>query len=261
MSCNECVFVILRHITYQLQNADEIWKECYKSIRRFYNNKIIIIDNNSDYSLIKDDIVLVNCETIQSLAYETRVYSPFFELLNLDFDRAVIIHDGIIFKKYVDFHKFNDVKFIWHFLTRAYDDKPLIEKQLISLTNNTPLFDIFSKQQFIGCIGCCLAITKDFLMKMENTYKISNLKSIIRNQNDAMAFERTLSVMCFSLKNDLIDDISFEGEQLNMVWGYTYNHFITDKTLFDTHDLSYIKPGDVIDINKKSIVKIFGARK
>ena len=61
----EIIFVILRHVTKELDNSDDIWKVCYRSIRQYYkSNKIIIIDNNSDYSIIKNDIELENCETI-----------------------------------------------------------------------------------------------------------------------------------------------------------------------------------------------------
>ena len=158
-------FVILRHVTKQLNNSDEIWKECYKSIRLFYNNKIIIIDNNSDYTIIKNDIELENCEIINSSIFNSRLFSPFGELLKINFERAIIIHDGVIFQKFVDFNKFEDVKFIWHFNMKQYDDIKLIEKQLSVLTNKNILFNIFRKKNFIGCMGCCLAITKEFLMK------------------------------------------------------------------------------------------------
>ena len=108
---DELIFVILRHVTEQLVNSDQLWKITYKSIRQFYNNKIIIIDNNSDYTL-NNNIELVNCDIINSNIYNTRLYSPFFELLTLNFSRAIIIHDGVIFQSFVDFTSFDKVKFI-----------------------------------------------------------------------------------------------------------------------------------------------------
>ena len=57
---NECIFIMLRHITKNCLNSEEIWKECYKSIRKFYKNKIIILDNNSDYSIVNNDLELEN---------------------------------------------------------------------------------------------------------------------------------------------------------------------------------------------------------
>jgi len=254
------VFVILRHVTKTLNNSDEIWKECYKSIRKFYDNKIIIIDNNSDYSIIKNNIKLDNCEIINCSIFNSRLFSPFYELLNINFEKAIIIHDGVIFQKFVDFSKFEDVKFIWHFNMKKYDDINLIKKQLSVLSNNNILFDIFKNNNFTGCMGCCLAITKDFLMKLENKFKISNLKNIIQNQTDAIAFERTLSLLCFSEKQNLIEDLSFEGEIKHMIWGYSYTDYINNKTVFQVKDWE-TNENLSIDIKEKSIIKIFGARK
>ena len=248
----DITFVMIRHVTKQLENSDKIWKCCYNSIRRFYKNKIIIIDNNSDYSIIENDIELVNCEVIRCNYYNSRLYSPFCQLLDIDFERAIIIHDGVIFQKMVDFTKFENVKFIWHFDTKQWDDIEIINHQLNSLSNNNNLIDRFNKKQFVGCMGCCLAITKDFLTKLEDTFMISKLKNIINNQNDAIAFERTIAILCFTLYPGLINDISFEDEIKHMVWGYRYNDYVNG-----------IKKSNCsnVEVTNKSIIKIFGARK
>jgi hypothetical protein len=255
---NDFIFVIIRHVNKTMPNCNEVWQECYKSIRKFYNNKIIIIDNNSDLDVLKYDILLENCETINNKYYETRLFSPFLFLLNYDFNRAIIMHDGCIFQKYVDFSKFQNCKFIWHFDTKIYDNKLLIEEQINVLENKIILLDIFRKQKITGCMGCCLGIDKKFLMELENVYKISNLKNIITDQEKAIAFERTISVLCFSLYPDIINDLSFEGEIINMVWGYIYQHYVNKQKIFKI-------PSDngerEIDISNKSIIKIFGARK
>ena len=257
---DDFIFIILRHVTKDLDNSCEIWKECYKSIRFFYSNKIIIIDNNSHYSIIKNDIELYNCYIINSSAFNSRLFSPFYELLNINFKKAIIIHDGVIFKKFVDFNNFEDIKFIWHFNIKQYDNIDLIGKQLSVLTNNDILYSIFKQKNFIGCMCCCLSITKDFLIKLEDKFKISNLKNIIKNQQDAIAFERTISILCFSLKPELIDDLSFEGEIKYMVWGYRYSDYINNKRYFEQTEWDTNK-NVVIDITNKSIIKIFGDRK
>ena len=254
------IFLILRHITKQMKNSEDTWKECYKSIRKFYSNKIIIIDNDSDYSIVNDDINLENCEIMNNPFYNNRLFAPFYHLLNIDFSKAIIIHDGVIFQKFVDFSKFSNVKYFWHFDMKCYDNIQLIEYQLEQLTNNTILYDIFRKKNFTGCMGCCLAIEKDFLLNIENTYKLSNLKYYINNQIDAIAFERTISIICFSLYPNLINDLSFEGEIKNMVWGYSYDNFINKQTIFNQVEWDTQKEV-VIDTSQKSVIKIFGARK
>lgn len=45
----------------------------------------------------------------------------------------------------VDFTKFENVKFIWHFDTKQWDDIEIINHQLNSLSNNNNLIDRFNK--------------------------------------------------------------------------------------------------------------------
>ena len=56
------VFVILRHIRTQRDN--DLWISSYNSIRKFYTNKIIIIDDNSAINTV--DGKLINTEIIKS---------------------------------------------------------------------------------------------------------------------------------------------------------------------------------------------------
>ena len=39
-------FIILRHVNEK--EHDNYWKTCYRTIRKFYNNPILIIDDNSN---------------------------------------------------------------------------------------------------------------------------------------------------------------------------------------------------------------------
>ena len=254
------VFVVLRKVSKSMENSDTVWQECYKSIRKFYNNKIIIIDNNSDNDTLTTSVHLENCEIINNKYYETRLFAPFHFLINFDFNRAIILHDGCIFQNFVDFSKFKNVKFIWHFDMKIYDDVNNINNQLNLLTNNDDLQNVFRKSNFTGCMGCCLAIEKEFLMHIEHKHKISNLVNIINNQESAIAFERTISIICFSLYPNLINDLSFEGEIKKMVWGYRYKHFVDNVKVFKCVEWDTQKEVE-IDISEKSIIKIFGARK
>lgn len=236
------LFVILRHIT---ESTKDFYKECYKSIRKFYNNEIIIIDNYSNKELIDKDFVMTNCSTIENnLNPNLRLYLPFYELLHIDFEKAVIIHDGTIFHKHVDFSNISPLKSMWHFDTKQYDDFNLIKQQLNSLTNNSDLFDILNNRTYFGSLGASLILTKDFLVKLENKYKISNLKNIIHSKLHACAFERTIVILCLSLYPDLKDDKSVCGEIGDMVWGLRLNEY---KKSLEIH-------------KKKPIIKLFGDR-
>jgi hypothetical protein len=245
---------MLRHVTNSMPNSNEVWKESYKSIRKYYSNKIVIVDNNSDYSLINYDFNLENCEIYNNPHFQTRLFAPILYLLNIDFKKAVVLHDGCIFQKYVNFNEFKNVKYIWHFDTKLYDEIPVINMQLNSLSNNSNLYNILSNNNYTGCMGCCFSIEKSFLLNLENKYKISNLKYIINDQKQQIAFERTFSILCFAEYPDIINDLSYEGEIKDMVWGYNYKNFI-DKTKI------FYNGNHCIDITNKSIIKIFGARK
>jgi hypothetical protein len=49
-------FIILRHVNNELTN--KYWIHCYKCIREFYpENKILIIDDNSDYKYITNEVL------------------------------------------------------------------------------------------------------------------------------------------------------------------------------------------------------------
>ena len=102
-------------------------------------------------------------------------------------------------------------------------------------------------------------LLKNKLMQLEIKFKISNLKHIINNQNDEIAFERTIAILCFSEKKNLINDLSFEGEVKYMVWGYKYSHYINKQQYFEQIEWDTHK-NITIDISQKSIIKIFGAR-
>jgi hypothetical protein len=97
-------------------------------------------------------------------------------------------------------------------------------------------------------------------MEMETKFKISNLNNVINNQEKAIAFERTISILCFTLYPNLINNLSYEGEIKDMVWGYIYKHFINKQTIFEITDCQNNTKYN-IDITDKSIIKIFGARK
>jgi hypothetical protein len=97
-------------------------------------------------------------------------------------------------------------------------------------------------------------------MQIEDKYKISNLVEIINNQESAIAFERIISIICFTLYPNIINDLSFEGEIKNMVWGYIYKHFVDNVKVFKSIDSDTRREFE-IDISEKSIVKIFGGRK
>ena len=209
------------------------WTESYKSIRKFYPDiDIKIIDNNSTCA---STIPLTNCEIIQAEYPESRLFSPYYEFLKMNgYSKAVIIHDGFIFNSYIDFNTVHNAKFMWHFETHDYDNHDLETRQISLFDNNEPLLKMYNSKQWHGCLGCLLVIDKPFITMLEDKYKISRLVTMIHNQEGAIAFERVIAVLCYYEHPDIVNDLSFEGDIRNMIWGYRYSDYVQNPTVQQT---------------------------
>jgi hypothetical protein len=241
---SDVLFLIIRHV--ENEDHNKVWIESYKSIRKYYpDNPIKIIDNDSDYRYISTDIELINCEVITAEFPETRLYSPFYELMKLDFDRAVVIHDTVLFRSFVDFTTFTLIKFLWHFETHLYDNRALEMGQLGALTNNTELINIYRSNDWYGCMGCLTVIDKKCLDLFESQFSFSVLRHKIKCQADAIAFERVLAVLAYAVKPSIKHDISYLGDIKNIDWGVTYDTYTANPHV----------------VRETPILKLFAARK
>ena len=54
INSNDFGFIILRHVNNKQTN--QLWKINIKNIRKFYNNKIYIIDDNSNEDFLDEEI-------------------------------------------------------------------------------------------------------------------------------------------------------------------------------------------------------------
>lgn len=244
---NDFVFILLRHVNYD--EANLFWQEAYTSIRKFYNNKIIILDNSSNKNLIKTNINLVNCEIIDAKYPQNRLYSPLYYFLTeeLDYSKAVIIHDGFIFNDYIDFNQIEDVKFFWHFGSHCPSQKHREVQQLNVLKNNEELFKLYNSNEWKGCLGCALVISKKFINTLDEKFNLKSLTNIINDQEDAISFERILAILCCKEKPSLINDPSILGDVSEMAWGYRWHQYVSDR--------------NNNTLPNKKILKIFAARK
>jgi len=110
-------FIITRYVNSEKTN--NYWIECYNCIRKFYKNKIIIIDDNSNPEYLNSNIELENCQIIQS-EYPQRgeILAYYYFYKYYFFENAIIIHDSVFIQNFIDFDKkYNNtnIKFIWDF--------------------------------------------------------------------------------------------------------------------------------------------------
>ena len=184
-------FILLRHVNSEQSN--EYWKLAYASIRKYYTNPIVIIDDNSTDFLTP--MPMKNTIVIQS-EYPARgeLLPYYYYAKHKWFDQAVIIHDSVFINKKIDFHVHN-YKFLWEFTEHKYD-VPLKEKKLIrALKNHEELMDLYETKQWKGCFGAMMIIRHTFLKQVDKQYDLSRLIPLIQTRDDRKRLERVIACM------------------------------------------------------------------
>jgi hypothetical protein len=239
---NKYGFIILRSVNSELTN--HYWKNCYKCIRKYYNNKIVIIDDNSDLNYLKeDDITLSNCKIIFSEFHKRGEILPYYYMHKLKlFKKAVIIHDSVFINQWIDFFKYEHVKFLWHF-THHWDNDKEISFFLNNIENNKNLNHLFfSKNKWMGCFGVQSVIDIDFLNKIQKKYNIFKLLEYIDTREKRMNFERVFALIATLENNVLTLEPSIYGIIHHYIhWGYTYENYINDYNNNNINHLDLIK--------------------
>lgn len=225
-------FIIIRHVNSNKTNF--LWKECYYSIRKYYSNKIIIIDDNSDTNFLTSIDNLVNCEIIQSEFPKRAELLPYYYFLkNAWFDTAVIFHDSIFIQKPIKFDKVNC--FLWHFETHAYDDIDGEMNIISKLNNSEELLKLYlNKEKWYGCFGVMSVITYNMIHDINSKYNFFNTINYIRSRSDRMILERVFAVILWYEASLTKATCSYFGNiQTYCKWSfreeYIFQHYLEDK--------------------------------
>jgi len=238
---NRYGFIILRHVNSEYTN--KYWIQCYNSIRKYYYNKIIIIDDNSNENYLDKSISnsLINCHIIKSEYPKRGEILGYYYLMKYNlFDKAVILHDSTFINKYIDFFKYDKVKFLWHF-THHWDSQDDEIKLLKLIKNNTELLKFYVlKNKWMGCFGLQTVIESSFLKNIVTSYNIFNIMNYIDSRPKRMNLERILGLIFVYENKDLINDPSIYGIIHHYIhWGYTYKKYIENP--METSHLDIIK--------------------
>ena len=186
-------FIIIRHVNSEQTN--NLWIECYDSIRQFYpSNKILIIDDFSNYEFIDTNKILTDTLIIQSEFKGRAELLPYYYYFkNKLFDRAVVIHDSVFIQQYIDFGTEN--KFLWHF-NNGYDYLFQDNKILNCLNEKDLIFTIFNnKNLWNGCFGVMSVINYDFLCKIEKRFNFFSIINAVLTREDRMMLERIFAIV------------------------------------------------------------------
>jgi hypothetical protein len=219
-------FIILRHVTCSVTN--EYWKECYSCIKRFYpKNRILIIDDNSDYAYVTDD-PLDNTMIIRSEYPKRGEYLPYYYYLKTNFcETAVILHDSVFIKTYINFNV-NSYKILLEFGRENITDPSSIQHQrtFLSAINSEKLNNFYIKKDFNiwkGCFGCMTAIKYNYLKSIDNEFRLACLIPHITCKYARCAFERIIGCL---LQVNVTEKSLFGSIHTYCPWGLTYNGYL-----------------------------------
>ena len=237
-------FIMVRHITNA--KTEKYWLEYYNSIRKHYNNKIIIIDDNSNPLYVKKYDNLVNVEIIQAEEkYHKRAeLLPYYYFYKYKFfKKAIITHDSVFIRKKIDFSNIDSVQFLWHFRLGGEDIEYNELKFIDKLKNNAKIKDLYNdKSKWVGCFGIQSVITIDFIEKLQSKYKFFNLLNYVKCRKDRMCIERVFAVLCFIEEENLKKKPSMFGiihDYLN--WGYSFREYKRDEMIEALKNFQIIK--------------------
>ena len=207
-------FIILRYVINDETNR--IWIKCYNSIRKFYNNKIMIIDDHSKKKYVSN-IKLDNCFIINSEFKGRGELLPYYYYLKFYFcERVVVLHDSMYIKEKIDFkniNNFNNFTRIFSFSNNCYNIDIKYFKLFCNTIKNGNIvykYHIDNKKKLIGCFGVCYVINYSFLKKIEDKYAITNLIKVIDTRDKRKTLERFFSCL-FEMEYDSYKLINLIG--------------------------------------------------
>uniref|UniRef100_A0A6C0B8T7 Glycosyltransferase 2-like domain-containing protein n=1 Tax=viral metagenome TaxID=1070528 RepID=A0A6C0B8T7_9ZZZZ len=170
-------FIILRHVNSLLTNL--YWIKCYDSIRTFYpENKIVIIDDNSNYHFITKK-ELYNTIIIQSKFPGRGELLPYYYYVrNKWFDNAFIMHDSVFMQSYINVN-IDKYTILWWF--NHLSDDVVNETRIIDLFHNPELTAFYKSKNWVGCFGGMTIISHDFVTHINTKYNLNLLLPVITN--------------------------------------------------------------------------------
>jgi hypothetical protein len=117
------------------------------------------------------------------------------------FKRAIILHDSMEIKKYYNFNNISNYKNytrLFSFNNDSYQQDIEYFREMCNYINNGNIlykYHMSNIKKLFGCFGVCYVIDLDFLNKIEQKYKITNLIKFIDNRKKRMCLERFLSCL------------------------------------------------------------------
>jgi hypothetical protein len=197
-------FIIIRHVNSEI--TDQYWKRCYECIRRFYpDHKIVIIDDNSNYSFVREIEYLksvTNCEIINSEFPGRGELLPYYYFYhNKFFDKAIILHDSMFLNQVINLETIQNIDkvlFLW-FCIHKWDptnqQRIIIQSSILRFKHDL-LYLLDQPDKWWGCFGVCSIISHDFLKRIFEKYNFVDMLNHIKNRDSRCCLERIFALVC-----------------------------------------------------------------
>lgn len=190
------VFVILRNI--QTAKDNDLWISSYNSIRKFYTNPIVIIDDNSTINTVNGR--LTDTEVIKSEWRGAGEILPYYYFLKEKWaDCMIFLHDSMfLHRPFQPSELEGGIRFHWHFDHADVRNDRKISTFLSLLSQSKEVIAELSNPEFMwkGCFGGTSIVDLEVVEQLEEKYEFfSKLISAIRTRSDRETFERVLGIM------------------------------------------------------------------
>lgn len=195
-------FYIIRHVNSEVTN--KYWRIAYKQIRKFYDDHIFIVDDNSTLSQEELHMDMENATVIQSEFPPQRAELLPYYYFHRDHpaDKAIIIHDSIFLhapipnlENVVEYQPLFDFKHNWDHV----EDQVRIIKRFVKPQR---LVNIHAqKKRWKGMFGVMSVVEWSYLNKVEQRHQFFKiLLEEITSRYHRMSLERILGLLLSSFK-------------------------------------------------------------
>lgn len=199
---NNYIIFITRNIIND--TTEQYWRISYEKIRKYYKSiKIVIIDDNSDKTYMKDDIQDV--EYIYTDHIGRGELLPYYYYLrnNRGKKYAMMLHDSVFLED--EIHKYikeNEYIPLWHFLpeTEMNRNRTNIQNILNDSRDKELLMNTFNQRDWRGVFGGMSIISHELIVKIDKNIDLFDI--LIKNVKDRecrKAFERIFSLALRSI--------------------------------------------------------------
>jgi hypothetical protein len=220
MEEEEFGFIIVRHVNSI--ETDKYWKESYRCVRKYFDCKIIMIDDNSNKDFLNSDITLVNCTVINS-EYPGRgemlAYYYFHKLR--PFYKAVVIHDSVFLNSKIEIQE----GYLWSFLHGGDEDEKVLSL-LPEFNNSSELIAKYlDKSSWVGNFGMMGILNWNTLDNINNKYDLLNVVlKCVDTRSKRQSMERILA--CALIIETGRNDAQFGNIHAYVPWGVTYDSYV-----------------------------------